>query len=91
MTETIDWDDPESRLALIERVGVEAYNKALEEHWAATAVDNVNGYPIRTVTTRFGRLFAVVAHTDKAFAFTTKAYTTIDEAREFASRQPSRW
>lgn len=56
----IDWDDPVARARLIERLGHEAYNKAQAEHIERTVVATVNGYKIRPVQTRFGRLFFIM-------------------------------
>lgn len=55
----IDWDDPAARADLIERVGPERYSQLPEEHMRRSTVAVFNGYPIRQVSSRFGRLFAV--------------------------------
>jgi hypothetical protein len=77
-----DWNDPASRLALIERVGAERYNELHSAHVAEITLTTINGYPIVPVQTRFGRLFSVTA--------TTKAFRTQSEAEDFARSQPPR-
>jgi hypothetical protein len=57
---TINWHDPAERLALVERVGVEEYNRQHAEHMRRSVVATVNGYKIRrTVSQRFGVIFMV--------------------------------
>ena len=63
----MNWDDPAERLALIERVGIEEYNRQTREHLEASIVSRVGGHAIRPVGSRFGKLFAV-GDTGKAFA-----------------------
>lgn len=78
----VDWGDPVSRLALIDRIGPAAYNEAFRKHMADSTVATVNGYPIRPVPSRFGRLFSV----DGAnVAFRTQA-----EAEAHAATLPER-
>jgi hypothetical protein len=67
MEEEINWDDPEARLALVERIGVEAYNRAFGDYVARN--------PIRAVSSRYGTLY-LVSGTGKAFA-------TREEAEEY--------
>lgn len=76
----INWDDPESRLRLIERVGPKGYNAAFEAHVKATTLETVGGHAIRPIGTRFGRLFQV-GNTGTAFA-------TLEQAKEFAKSKP---
>lgn len=71
-----NWDDPASRLALIESVGHVEYARLQKEHFKRSTVATVNGHDIRPVMTRFGRLFQV-GGTDMAFA-------TLAEAKAFA-------
>ena len=78
----MDWNNPEDRAALADRVGPTAYNAAHAAHVAATTVETVNGYGIRPVSTRFGRLFAVDGTAD--------AYTTLEAARTHAAGLPTR-
>jgi hypothetical protein len=59
MEEEINWDDPEARLALVERIGVEAYNRAFGDYVARN--------PIRAVSSRYGTLY-LVSGTGRAFA-----------------------
>jgi hypothetical protein len=54
-----NWDDPESRLALIEQVGAAEYNRRHAEHVKASTVSTVNGHAIRPVGSRFGTIFMV--------------------------------
>jgi hypothetical protein len=51
----MNWDDPAARGRLIESVGVGEYNQLIQQHFKSTTVTVENGYPIRTVNTRFGR------------------------------------
>jgi hypothetical protein len=75
----MNWTDPEERLALIERVGIDEYNRLLkEEQDRNTVEDAVNGHHIRTVLTRFGRLFMV--------GDTGRAFQTPAEAARFATK-----
>ena len=63
----INWDDPKARHELIERIGTAAYNQAFTDHQKKSTVATVNGYPIRPVGSRFGRLF-MICGTDRAFS-----------------------
>lgn len=72
----MNWDNPEDRAALIERVGVEEYNRLHAEHRKASVVATVNGHDIRPVGSRFGRLFMV--------GDTGRAFSTQPEAEAFA-------
>jgi cytochrome c-type biogenesis protein CcmH/NrfF len=40
----IDWDDPTERSALVERIGVDAYNAALTAHLDRSAIATVSGH-----------------------------------------------
>lgn len=73
----MDWNDPEARLALIEAVGAEEYNRRFEQHKEESTVAVVNGYRIRPVSSRFGTLFLVDG--------TRSAYST-QRAAEAAAR-----
>lgn len=77
MARTYDIDTPEGRLAAATALGPAGYSDAMRRHIADTCVETVNGYGIRPVQTRFGRLYAVVG--------TTYAGGTIDAARAHAS------
>jgi hypothetical protein len=46
-----DFNDPEQRLDYLLHHGVDAYNKAMEDQFAKTVVETVNGHPIRLVHT----------------------------------------
>jgi hypothetical protein len=69
-----NWDDPASRLALIEAVGADEYNRLHAEHMRRQTVAIVNGHGIRTIASRFGRLF-MVEGTDRAFSTQAEAET----------------
>lgn len=76
---SVDWDSPESRLAFLERVGAQAYNKAFAEHRKASALEMVNGREIFPVNSaRFGRLFGVEG--------SGSYFTTIEAARDEANK-----
>lgn len=84
----IDWSDPDARFALIQRIGVNEYNRLMQEHQArliqehqaCSAVAFMNGHAIKQVQTRPGHVFAV-AGTDRAFA-------TLDDAQAYARSLP---
>jgi hypothetical protein len=76
----MNWDDPAARGRLLEQIGADAYNERLKKHQEASTIETVNGYAIRPVASRFGRLFAV--------AGTNKAFPTLDQAKDFARSQP---
>ena len=77
----MNWYDPAERAALIERVGIDEYNRLHAEHMRDSIVAVVNGHCIRMVGARFGRLFAV-GKTDQAFR-------TLDEAIQSANASPT--
>jgi hypothetical protein len=70
----LNWDDPAARLTLIESVGADEYNRLHAEHMRRQTVANVNGHGIRTIGSRFGRLF-MVEGTDRAFSTQAEAET----------------
>jgi hypothetical protein len=76
----MDWDDPVARLALIERIGTQAYNDALAEHIRKTTLSTVGGHGIRAIRTRFGRLYQVMG--------TDKAFRTKEQAEAYAAANP---
>jgi len=76
----MDWDNPAERLALIERIGTQAYNDALAEHLRQTTISTVSGRGIRTIRTKFGRLYQVMG--------TGKAFRTLEEAKAYAAANP---
>lgn len=78
----IDWDDPAARGALIERVGAAEYERALRAHVRASTVAVVNGYRIRAVGSRFGRLFQVDGGEP------IRAFATVPEADGHARSLP---
>lgn len=55
----MNWGDPEARLALLEAVGPEEYNRQFQQHRRRTVVEVVNGRAIRAIQTRFGRIYMV--------------------------------
>ena len=55
----INWDDPEERARLAERIGLKAYNEALDKHIKQSTVATVGGHAIRPVQSRFGQLWQV--------------------------------
>ena len=76
----MDWDNPAERLALIERIGTQAYNDALAEHVRQTTISTVGGHGIRAMRTRFGRLYQVMG--------TNKAFRTLEQAEAYAAANP---
>ncbi len=59
----VNWNDPAARLSLVERIGIPAYNAALDAHHKALP----DIYPVQS---RFGTLYAVKGTT---MAFTSRA------------------
>lgn len=76
----MNWNDPAERLALIERIGAEAYNEEFEEHMRQTTLVTICGHAIREVGSRFGRLFQVGS--------TGRAFKTILQAETYACENP---
>jgi hypothetical protein len=82
----IDWNDPEARFALIQRVGVSEYCRLQQQHrdrqmdQAGSTVATLSGRVIKRVQTRLGPVFAV-AGTDGAFA-------TLEDAQAYARSLP---
>jgi hypothetical protein len=73
----INWDDPEARFRLIERVGVDEYTRLYFEHMRRSTVVTVGGHDIRSINTgRFGWLF-VVGDTGRAFSTQAQAETYV--------------
>lgn len=80
MDMAIDWNDPEARYRLGASIGAEAYARAQEAHFAATMVATVNGWGIRPVQCRFGRLFSVHG--------TGRAFSEQADAEQYAATLP---
>ena len=82
MTEeiAINWDDPEERARLVERIGVKAYNEALNKHIKESTVAIVAGHSIRPVGSRFGKLWQV--------GNTGRAFSTREQAETYARANP---
>lgn len=77
----MNWDDPAERYALIERVGPDEYNRLQQQHFKDSAVDTVNGYPIRPVIAgRYGRIYTV--------GNTGIGFDELEKARIYARTQP---
>jgi hypothetical protein len=76
----MNWDDPLQRLALIERVGPEEYNRQMAAYHEASVVSRVGGHAIRPVGSRFGQLFQVGS--------TGKAFAELEQAEQFARDNP---
>lgn len=74
----MDWNDPAARARLIDRVGPDRYEQMQEEHFAASSTGMVNGYRIRPVQSRFGRLFSIDGTT---FAYSTQAQAEAEAAK----------
>lgn len=75
-------DTPEGRYAASQTLGPEGYNKAMAEHIKAGTVATVNGYSLRWVSSRFGRLCMVQESPDKV------AFRTMKEAVAHANTLP---
>ena len=74
----MDWDDPEARANLIQRVGVDEYNRLMKAYKKASTVATVNGRAIRPTGSRFGRLFLVEG--------SGQAFFSQEEAEDFARK-----
>lgn len=72
----MNWDSPEARLALIEAVGPEEYNRQFQEHRRRSVIETVNGHDIRAVHSRFGRIYMVDG--------TNRGGATLEVARRIA-------
>ncbi len=77
---TYDFSTPEQRSTLAESLGAEKYNEEIEKWFTATSVSVINGYRIRPVMTRFGRLFSVDG--------SNTAFQTLDQACKHACLLP---
>ncbi|MDW9600168.1 hypothetical protein GOA86_17580 [Sinorhizobium meliloti] len=81
----MNWNDPAARLALIEAVGPEEYNRRIKVHFDEMTVKVVNGHAIRIVeSSRFGKLY-MVGDTGSAFAKLDQAETYADSITKGAS------
>jgi hypothetical protein len=77
----IDWNDPEARFHLIERVGPEEYTRLHAEHLRRSTVATVGGHAISPMySERFGRLFVV--------GDTGRAFSTLPQAATYARKKP---
>lgn len=76
----MNWDDAKARFQLIEAVGVAEYNRLLRQHQKDSTVAVVNGYAIRPVGSRFGRIFMLDG--------TTTGFATQAAAEDCARRRP---
>ena len=72
----MNWNNPLERAELVERVGIEAYNKAFEEYIRKSTIVTVGGHAIRPVQTRFGLLFQC--------GDTGRAFKSLKEAEDYA-------
>lgn len=79
MAHGFNLDTPEGRYAASQSLGADGYDAAMLAHIAAGVIETVNGFGIRPVSSRFGRLFSVVG--------TDAAFRTIDAARTYAVEQ----
>ena len=62
----INWDDPEERARLVEKIGPKAYNEAFAKYVQQSTVATVAGHSIRSVNSRFGKLWQV-GNTGRSF------------------------
>ena len=86
-----DFSDPEQRLDYLLQHGVDAYNKAMEDHFAKTVVETVSGHPIRLVhTMRFGALYMVDGSTAATRPWTAPARSRVVKHDGALSRRQAR-
>jgi len=78
--ESINWADSVQRARLIERVGVQEYNRFLAKHRQESIIDVVNGHAIRPEPSRFGTVYMV--------GDTGTGFTTLEAAKRDASALP---
>jgi hypothetical protein len=76
----MNWDSPTERLALIERVGIDEYNRLHEENEMRNTIGYQNRRAIVQVHTQFGRLFRV--------GDTGRAFSTYTQACDYADTLP---
>lgn len=76
----MDWQDPQERRALSERVGEAEYNRRLLAHWQAATIETVAGHDIRSVHTKGVRRFHV--------GLTAMKFPLLDDARAYARQHP---
>lgn len=72
----MDWNDPQARFALIERVGLKEYNRLIKEHLAKAVIETVNGHTIRVVHFRGCPVYMVDGM--------DRGSTSLEEARKIA-------
>ena len=77
----INWDDPEERVKLLDRIGIEAYNKAFANHIKQSSVATIAGHNIRLVGSRFGKLWQV--------GNSGRAFSTREQAETYARDNPA--
>lgn len=77
----MDWDSPADRLALIEAVGIEEYNRRLRQWLDDSTLEVVAGRSIRPARTGWGTLYVV--------AGTGSAFLDIEDARRYARAHPA--
>jgi hypothetical protein len=70
----MNWDDPQARLELIERVGIGEYNRLIGEYLRASVISTVNGHPVRRRASAYGPVYCVGS----------VAFSTLDEAERHA-------
>lgn len=73
-------DDSLARFEYIEKHGPQMFNKAMAIFHEKQAVANVNGYRIRAVMCRWGRLYTIDG--------LNKAYTNLDDAKSVCRMSP---
>ena len=76
----MNWDDPVARYNHIESVGIDQYNRDIKQHFIDSTIEIVNGYRIRPVGSRFGRLFFVHG--------SNSGFLKIEQARDHANSLP---
>lgn len=72
----IDWNNPVARLKLLDEVGPQAYNEAIEAWFAKCTVEICNGYALREIASSFGKVISVDG--------TRQAFKDLERARSFA-------
>ena len=72
----MDWNNPEDRLRLIEKVGSDEYSRQMRAKLEREVIERVNGRAIRKTSSRFGVIYWVSG--------TDKGHSTLEGAREIA-------
>ena len=80
----MSFDTPEGRYAATQSLGVAEYNRQYAAHVRSSFLAIVNGYGLRPLNTRFGRLIQVYGEGSDG-----KAFATLEQAHNHANSLPT--